>query len=58
MKKYTRYNRRKYNSHYKKVFNLFEQSSDVSIKTENLSGVTVALALIPEAVAVALVAGL
>ena len=58
MKKYTRYYRRKYSAQYKKVFNLFEQSSEVSIKTEVLSGITVALALIPEAVAFALIAGL
>lgn len=58
MKKYTRYYRRKYSTQYKKIFNLFEQSSDVSIKTEILSGITVALALVPEAVAFAMIAGL
>ena len=41
-----------------KYFNLFELSQKVDIKTEVLSGLTVALALIPEAVAFALIAGL
>lgn len=42
----------------KKVFNLFDLSQKVDYKTEVLSGLTVALALIPEAVAFALIAGL
>ena len=42
----------------KKVFNLFDLSQQVDYKTEVLSGLTVALALIPEAVAFALIAGL
>lgn len=42
----------------KKVFNLFDLSQKVDYKTEILSGLTVALALIPEAVAFALIAGL
>ena len=58
MKKYTRYYRKKYNTQYKKVINLFGNASDVSLKTEVLSGITVALALVPEAVAFALIAGL
>jgi len=41
-----------------KYFNLFDLSQKVDIKTEVLSGLTVALALIPEAVAFALIAGL
>ncbi|NBG66937.1 SulP family inorganic anion transporter [Acidiluteibacter ferrifornacis] len=42
----------------KKYFNLFDLSMKVNYKTEVLSGLTVAMALIPEAVAFALIAGL
>jgi SulP family sulfate permease len=42
----------------KKTFNLFDLSQPVDYRTEILSGLTVALALIPEAVAFALIAGL
>jgi len=42
----------------KKYFNLFDFTQRVDYKTEVLSGLTVALALIPEAVAFALIAGL
>ena len=42
----------------KKYFNLFDWSGHVDYKTEVLSGLTVALALVPEAVAFALIAGL
>ncbi|MBI9052644.1 MAG: SulP family inorganic anion transporter [Bacteroidales bacterium] len=42
----------------KKYFNLFNLSQKVDYKTEVLSGLTVALALVPEAVAFALIAGL
>lgn len=42
----------------KKYFNLFDFSQRVDYKTEILSGLTVALALIPEAVAFAFIAGL
>ena len=42
----------------KKYFNLFDISQKVDYKTEILSGLTVALALVPEAVAFALIAGL
>ena len=42
----------------KKYFNLFDLSTKVNYKTEVLSGLTVAMALIPEAVAFALIAGL
>ncbi|MEM1134804.1 MAG: SulP family inorganic anion transporter [Bacteroidota bacterium] len=41
-----------------KYFNLFDLSQKVDYKTEVLSGLTVAIALIPEAVAFALIAGL
>lgn len=41
-----------------KFFNLFDFSQKVNYKTDILSGLTVALALIPEAVAFALIAGL
>ena len=41
-----------------KYFNLFDLSQKVNYRTEILSGLTVALALIPEAVAFALIAGL
>ncbi|MFK7969378.1 MAG: SulP family inorganic anion transporter [Bacteroidia bacterium] len=41
-----------------KYFNLFDLSQKVDYKNEVLSGLTVALALIPEAVAFALIAGL
>lgn len=41
----------------KKYFNLFDLSQKVDYKTEILSGLTVALALIPEAVAFAIIAG-
>lgn len=42
----------------KKYLNLFTFSNDINYKTEVLSGLTVALALIPEAIAFALIAGL
>ena len=42
----------------KKYFNLFDLSQKINYKTEILSGLTVALALVPEAVAFALIAGL
>lgn len=42
----------------KKYFNLFDLKQEVNYKTEVLSGLTVALALIPEAIAFALIAGL
>lgn len=42
----------------RKYFNLFDLSQKVDYKIEILSGLTVALALIPEAVAFALIAGL
>lgn len=42
----------------KKYFNLFDLSQKVDYKTEVLSGLTVALALVPEAVAFAFIAGL
>lgn len=42
----------------KKYLNLFDFKQKVNVKTEILSGLTVALALIPEAVAFALIAGL
>lgn len=41
-----------------KVINLFNQNNKIDYKTEVLSGLTVALALVPEAVAFALIAGL
>ena len=42
----------------KKLINLFDFKQKVNYKTEVLSGLTVALALIPEAIAFALIAGL
>ncbi len=42
----------------KKYFNLFDLTQRVDYKTEVLSGLTVALALVPEAIAFALIAGL
>lgn len=42
----------------KKYLNMFDLSQKVDYKTEVLSGLTVALALVPEAVAFALIAGL
>ncbi len=42
----------------KKVLNLFDLSQKVNYRIEVLSGLTVALALVPEAVAFALIAGL
>ncbi|MCI5081275.1 MAG: SulP family inorganic anion transporter, partial [Saprospiraceae bacterium] len=42
----------------KKYFNLFDFRQKVDYKTEVLSGLTVALALVPEAVAFAMIAGL
>lgn len=42
----------------KAVFQLFDFKQKVNIKTEILSGLTVALALVPEAVAFSLIAGL
>lgn len=40
------------------IFNLFDTKNKIDYKTEVLSGLTVALALIPEAVAFAIIAGL
>lgn len=42
----------------KKLLNLFDFSETIDYKTEVLSGLTVAMALIPEAVAFAMIAGL
>lgn len=42
----------------KKIFNLFDFQQKVNYKTEVLAGLTVALALVPEAVAFAMIAGL
>lgn len=42
----------------RKYLNLFDFSQEVNYKTEILSGLTVALALVPEAIAFALIAGL
>ena len=42
----------------KKYLNLFDFTQEVNYKTEVLSGITVALALVPEAIAFALIAGL
>jgi SulP family sulfate permease len=42
----------------RKYFNLFDLKQKVNIKSEILSGLTVVLALIPEAIAFALIAGL
>ncbi|MDX1651626.1 MAG: SulP family inorganic anion transporter [Brumimicrobium sp.] len=42
----------------KKYFNLFDLNQKVNYKTEVLSGLTVAIALVPEAIAFALLAGL
>jgi len=42
----------------KKIFNLFDLKQKVNYKNEVLSGLTVALALVPEAIAFALLAGL
>ncbi|TVR84861.1 MAG: SulP family inorganic anion transporter [Saprospirales bacterium] len=58
MNKYARLYRQKSKQEYKKVINLFRKSSEVSAKTEVLSGLTVALALVPEAIAFAMIAGL
>ncbi len=42
----------------KQIFNLFDFNQKVDYKTEILSGLTVAMALVPEAIAFALIAGL
>lgn len=42
----------------KKILNLFDTTQKVDYKTEVLSGLTVAMALVPEAVAFAMIAGL
>lgn len=42
----------------KKIFNLFDFTQKINYKNEILAGLTVALALIPEAVAFAMIAGL
>ncbi|HLU81568.1 MAG TPA: SulP family inorganic anion transporter [Flavobacteriaceae bacterium] len=42
----------------KKILNLFDFNQKINYKTEVLSGLTVAIALVPEAVAFALIAGL
>lgn len=58
MNKYTRLYRQKTKREYQKIINLFDKSSETSVKTEVLSGITVAFTLIPEAVAFAILAGL
>ena len=58
MNKYARLYRQKSKQEYKKVINLFSKSSEGSARTEVLSGLTVALALVPEAIAFAMIAGL
>ena len=42
----------------KKIFNLFDLKQKVNYKTEILAGITVAIALVPEAVAFSMIAGL
>lgn len=42
----------------KELLNLFDFKQKINYKTEILSGLTVALALVPEAVAFSLIAGL
>lgn len=42
----------------RKFFNLFNLQQKVNYKTEILSGLTVALALVPEAIVFAMIAGL
>ncbi|WP_340102740.1 SulP family inorganic anion transporter [Rhodohalobacter sp. 8-1] len=42
----------------KKIFSLFEFSTDVNYRIEVLAGITVAMALVPEALAFAIIAGL
>ena len=42
----------------KKIFNLFDLKQKINYKNEVLSGLTVALALVPEAIAFAIIAGL
>ncbi|MCI5057735.1 MAG: SulP family inorganic anion transporter, partial [Flavobacteriales bacterium] len=42
----------------RRIFNIFDKSKSINLKTELLSGMTVALALVPEAVAFAFMAGL
>ena len=42
----------------KKYFNLFDLKQKVNVRSEILSGLTVALALVPEAIAFAMIAGL
>ena len=42
----------------KRIFNLFDLKQKVNYKNEVLSGLTVALALVPEAIAFAMIAGL
>ena len=41
----------------KEIINLFKLSKETDYKTEILSGITVALALVPEAIAFAMIAG-
>ncbi len=48
----------KANSDMQKIFNLFDLKQKVNYKNEILSGLTVALALVPEAIAFAMIAGL
>ena len=42
----------------KNLFNLYDRSKHINFITEILSGLTVSLALVPEAIAFALIAGL
>lgn len=58
MNKSTRFFLEKTNHQYKRAINLFTPTKEGSYKTEILSGITVALALVPEAVAFAMIAGL
>ena len=42
----------------KKIFSLFDFYTDVNYRIEILAGITVAIALVPEALAFAMIAGL
>src|SRR5690606_38495262 len=52
------FNRVQYKYIMQQIINLFDFKQKVDYRTEILSGITVALALVPEAVAFAMIAGL
>ena len=58
MNKYARLYRQKSKREYKKVINLFDKDSEITIKKEIFSGLAVSMTMIPESLSFAILAGL